>query len=392
MRSLALAVLVAFAVPALAGCGGKSTPVNDATELVPADVLAYAVFQPSTGEQSLEAKAPLVARYANELRSRFGIRHAPVAAQTTIDVARLPSGTVAFARPDDPKRFSRRLGPGFVHRTIGGWVVFARSEAPIDAVRHRKRTLADQPRFHAAVRALPDRPAYWAYAPGWSAGAVAVGGRTITLELVTDRLLRRNVDTSAVAKRIPSRAVAAFAGAPETVPAGGLAALRPVARFLTLDLHALVAGLDGPFAAWAAPGAPVPEVTVVAQPRHPARALAAVRKVVGRMAGTAPGRALDLGPLTVTTALASGQLVTSDVDAPLAGPGPLRPDGLPASSEWWLYLDAARALPAMRTLAALANTTVPARVDAELRTVRSVLAYAAHTGRVERTVASFEVP
>jgi hypothetical protein len=389
VRTLALAAL---AVLALAGCGGKSTPVTDAAELVPADVRAYAVFQPSSGAEALEAKSPLAARYADELRARFGIRRAPVAARIAIDVARLPSGTLALAHPADPKRFTRQLGRGFEHATIGGWVVFSRTKAPIDAVRHRKRTLADQPRFHSAVRALPARPAYWAYAPGWTAGAVEADGRTLTVELVTDRLVRRNVDTAAVAKHIPSRAVAAFAGAPETVPPRGLAALQPVAHFLTLDLHGLVAGLDGPFAAWAAPGAPVPEVTVVARPRHPSRALAAVRKVVGRMAGTAPGKALDLGPLTVTTTLTGRELVTSDVDAPLAGPGPLHPQGLPTRSEWWLYLDAQRALPAMRTLATLANTAVPPRVDRELRTVETVLAYATHSGRVERTVASFEVP
>jgi hypothetical protein len=382
--------LVLLAVAAvLAGCGGKSAPVGDAAQLVPAGARAYAVFAPPGAERALEQRSPLAARYARSLRSRFGVR-APLDAGIPVSVARLPSGAVAFAHPGNPKRFARRLA-GFVHATIGGWVVFARTKAPVDAVRHRHATLAAQPGFAAARRALPAHASYWAYAPGWKAAAILAQGRTLTCELATSHPAHRNVATALPAKRIPARAVVAFAGAPETVPARGLEALAPVARFLSLDLRALVTGLDGPFAAWAAPGEPVPEVTIVARPRRPARALGAVRRVVGRMAGAAPGAELDLGPLAVTTTLARGELVASDVADPLAGPGPLRPRGLPAETEWWLAVDATRALAGARTLAALANAALPQGV-ADLASVRSVLAYARRTGATETTVASFEVP
>lgn len=386
MRRLVLLALAA----ALAGCGGKSTPVDDAAQLVPADARAYAVFAPGDAAHALEQRAPLAARYADRLRARFGLE-SPIVAGIPIEVARLPSGTVAFAHPADPKHFARALA-SFEHATIGGWIVFARTKAPVDEVRHRKATLAEQPAFRAAVRALPGaQAAWWAYAPGWRAGAILARGTTLTCELAAPGATRRNAGTSAVAKRIPARAAAAFAGSPETVPARGLAALGPAARFLSLDLPALVAGLGGPFAAWAAPGDPVPEVTVVARPRRPAAALRAVRKVVAEMAGTAPGGALDLGPLTVTTALTGGELVASDAADPLAGPGELRPRGLPAETEWWLYVDAKRSLAGASALASLANAPVPAGVAA-LAPLRSVLAYARRSGAVETTVGTFEVP
>lgn len=385
MRAVALLALAAV----LAGCGGKSAPVDDAAQLVPAAARAYAVFAPPGDEHALEQRSPLAARYARKLRARFGL-DVPLDVGVPLEVARLPSGTVAFAHPGDPKRFAQRLA-GFEHTTIGGWVVFARTKAPVDAVRHRHATLAGRPGFAAARRTLPADAAYWAYSPGWTAAAIVAHGRTLTCELARSHPAHRNVDTSAPARRIPDRAVIAFAGAPETVPARGLAALGPVARFLSLDLHALVAGLDGPFAAWAAPGAPVPEVTVVARPRRPARALRAVRRVVGRMAGAAPGEELDLGPISVTTTLSRGELVASDAADPLAGPGPLQPPGLPEETEWWLSVDAARAVAGARALAALANASVP-RAIAELASVRSVLAYARRAGATETTVASFEVP
>jgi hypothetical protein len=385
MRGLAL--LAVAVVPA--GCGGKSAPVGDAAQLVPANARAYAVFAPQGGERALEQRSPLAAGYARELRARFRLQ-APLDAGVPLEVARLPSGTVAFAHPGDPKRFARRLA-GFVTTTIGGWVVFGRTKAPVDAVRHRHTTLAGQPGFAAALHALPAGASYWAYAPGWSAAAIVASGRTLACELATSGATQHNVDTSAPARRIPARAVVAFAGAPETVPARGLAALGPVARFLSLDLRALVRGLDGPFVAWAAPGAPVPEVTIVARPRRPADALRAVRRVVGRMAGAPPGGELDLGPVAVTTTLGHRELVVSDADEPLAGPGPLRPPGLPDATEWWLSIDATRAVEGARALAAIANASVPRGV-ADLASVRSVLAYARRAGTTETTVASFEVP
>jgi hypothetical protein len=380
---------VALAAALLTGCGGKSAPVGDAAQLVPASARAYAVVAPPGGERSLEQRSLLAWRYAHELRGRFGVR-APVVAGVPLGIARLPSGTVAFARPGDPERFARRLA-GFVHTTMGGWVVFARTKAPIDAVRHRRATLAEQPGFQAALRALPAHASYWAYAPGWTAAAILVKGHTLTCELATGHPADRNIDTSALARRVPARAVVAFAGSPETVPARGFAALDPVARFLSLDLRALVAGLDGPFAAWAAPGEPIPEVTIVARPRRPVRALRAVRRAVGRMAGAGPARELDLGPLSVATTLAHRELVVSDVAEPLAGPGRLRPRGLPDATEWWLSIDAVRAVAGARALLALANAALPQAV-ADLASVRSVLAYARRAGATETTVASFEVP
>jgi hypothetical protein len=67
--------------------------------------------------------------------------------------------------------------------------------------------------------------------------------------------------------------------------------------------------------------------------------------------------------------------------------GKLEVQGLPDATNDFVYLDAARALPALAAFAKLANQTVPAEVDDYLKPLKTLVLYGTRDRDVQTVVA-----
>lgn len=389
MRRAALLLLAAFA---LAGCGGHEAPATEAAELVPADALAYVAVAPNelaAAERALPA---------------FGAAGAAIPYLSSGETARLRDGVVGFARPADEKAFVATLAArGELHAKVRGWIVYARTKAPLDDVRHAKTVLADTQRFRKAIATLPDDAAVRAYRParhGWTAAALSLDGRAAKLEVHVPRAQPKSAPRS-LADEIPAGAVAAISSSGAAAPPGTAAVTRALSRLLETDVAAPLTAAGGPWILYAVPGAPVPDVTFADAGRSPALGRA-LRRLAASLAGAPvpmPPATIDLGPVSLRYGETAGQLVFSDAGDPAAElhAGPRLSDaatfraaaeraGLPATNGGFLYVDARRALAAARSLASLAGRPVPAALSRTLEPLRAYLLWQATAGGVHTTV------
>lgn len=390
MRRLSL---LAFAALLAAGCGGHRAPATDAAQLVPADALAYVNVAPKT-----------LAHAQTEL-PRFGSPAAAIPYLRSGQTARLRGGIVSFAKPADAKAFAARLDRrGEAHANVRGWVVYAETQALVDAVRHSRRSLADTARFRTGFATLPRDAAVRVYEPrprGWRAAALSLDGKNAKLEIHTPGPSPA-APPSSLAGEIPAGAVAAISGAARAGPPPGTAqVVDGLSRLVGADVGSLIEAASGAYVLYAVPGAPVPDVTFAAAGRSPALAKV-LRTVAATLAGgpvPKPPAALDLGPVTLHYGPIAGQLVISDADDPagellggekLAGGATFRDAaraaGLPRVTDGFFYVDPRRALAAARTLAALANRPVPPAVERTLAPLRALLDWQARADGVHTVV------
>jgi hypothetical protein len=102
---------------------------------------------------------------------------------------------------------------------------------------------------------------------------------------------------------------------------------------------------------------------------------------------------VPLGALDLYYGRVAGDLIlTNDPALDLQPASTLEPQGLPPKSTAWLYVDAERAPAALESLAALAGTTFSPRLLAELRGLRSVLAFATHTRTTNSVTVAVQSP
>jgi hypothetical protein len=153
------------------------------------------------------------------------------------------------------------------------------------------------------------------------------------------------------------------------------------------------------------PGAGIPELSLVVDPADPDKALATLDKLAARIAALSGGRVssgtqaghkvktIDFGQVAVHYAALDGKvLITSGVSGIADyGSGSRLTDsadfkdakaaaGLPDSNGGFIYLDLKSAIPLIESYAGLAGATLPEEVTANLRPLRSLLAWIAGSG------------
>ncbi|MFZ1880448.1 MAG: hypothetical protein WAU41_09800, partial [Gaiellaceae bacterium] len=143
------------------------------------------------------------------------------------------------------------------------------------------------------------------------------------------------------------------------------------------------------------------ELTVVATPADPRRALRETARFVARLtknpsaaAVTVDGarlRQVSNGAIDLYYGLVRDRLVLSDSGSAAANAGSTGKSltavsQLPGSTESWTYLDVPAGLPLAHAYAGLFDLTVPPALETRLAPLREVLRYESHEGRVATTV------
>jgi hypothetical protein len=153
------------------------------------------------------------------------------------------------------------------------------------------------------------------------------------------------------------------------------------------------------------PGAGIPELSLVLAPNDRDRALAILDRVAGRIAASSNARisagkqaghdvkTIDFGPVAVHYAAVDDRLVITNGETGIAdyGSGASLKDsadfkdakaaaGLPDSNGAFTYLDLKAAIPLIESFAGLAGQAPPQEVTANLRPLRSLLAWTAGSG------------
>ena len=152
---------------------------------------------------------------------------------------------------------------------------------------------------------------------------------------------------------------------------------------LGLETATLAAAAPGDAALYARSGVPAATVTLLATSAD----VTGARRIVAELApnvagvpGTVGGVAatdVSLGPVDLFYGKVGRTIfVTDDPGATLTPQATsLAPEGLPAETRAWAYLDVARGLPALESLAALAGTRLSPAFIGKLSSLRTLLAY-----------------
>jgi hypothetical protein len=460
-----LAVLAAIA----AGCGGagasnSSSSSSGGAALVPAGALAYVSFDTDLGSDQLQSaqsildKFPFKPKLLKSIRSAIAKDGVDVEALRSsvgseVDVAAVQAngatGAVGLTQPKDEQAFDAQLdknSPPVLHTKIGDWTVFSNKQAFLDAVKNRTGNLSDDASFQAAMQTLPgagDAIARAYVAPGalqtalkaaatnslptsvggaigfdkakWSAGAITAADGAFKLEVHTKTTSTTTAGkTSPLATEIPSGSIVAlsFVGGSATIPAQLQQQLGALSTQLGFDAAGLVGALNGPVIAFARPGFPIPEVTLVTRPSEPANTVTAIGDLIAKLTGkqfkAVPTQVdggtlkkVDLGPVAIYYGeAANGDVVVTDSANALAelkgSAGQLSGDtlfkeakdaaGMPDGTSSFLYVDLKDLVPAISGIAQLSNQTLPPSVEANLKPLRTLLVFGSRDGDVQNVV------
>jgi Protein of unknown function (DUF3352) len=339
-------------------------------------------------------------------------------------------------------------GKRVVYREVDGWYALSDSQAAITAVLKGDRTaLADDDSFKAALGKLPGDALVKAFVDGQGVNAL-VGQKASQAGLGLDTLEYVAVSASAesdgvrvhgassggnlgggdfaskLVGGVPGDAFVLLSfrdegtsdqlGRLKSSPQVG-AALEQLQAALGVPLEQVLALLRGEVAFYARPGALVPELTLALQESDVSGTLATLDRIASHLAarsnarvetGTQGGhkvKTVDFGPFAIhygavddeTVVLTSGLSGIADYGSS----GDHLPDsadfkeakdaaGMPDSHGGFLYLDLKNALPLLEGVAGLSGHSLPSDVSANLRPLRSLLAWSEGSSD-ERTFDAF---
>lgn len=358
------------------------------------------------------------------------------------------TSAVGFTQPKDEQAFEAQLAKGTpppVHTRIDGWTVFSDEQQFLDAVEHRAANLSDDLRYQAALKTLPAAgdaiaTAYVSAAGAqtatgslgsaagsfgsfgslggdakWTAAALTSQDGAFELAVHSKTMAGRSAASGGgLADEIPSGSIVALSvtSGGGAIPAQARRQLGSLSQQLGIDLESLVGALDGPVIAYVRPGLPLPEITVAAKPAHPEDAVKAIGGLLSKfgrgLARPVPTQVdggtlnkIDLGPVALYYGVADGKLVVTDSANALAelkgSVGRLSGDGvfkeakdaagLGDGGQGFLFVDLKDALPAIDGFAQLANKSIPADVEQNLKPLRSLLLYGSRVGDLQTIVA-----
>jgi hypothetical protein len=261
---------------------------------------------------------------------------------------------------------------------VRGWTVFSREQPSVDAVRNAKSRLADAPRFQAAEGDVTF------VRRGGTVTASADGDQATATQ--TEPPQARDAEHP-LAASIPGDAVAAAAVHDGATVFGSLPFAAELKQGLGLETATLAAAAPGDVVLYARAGLPAASVTLLATGDDVSEARRVVRELAPNRAGV-PGTVggiaatdVPLGPVDLFYGKTGRTIfVTDDQDASLTPQGdPLQPDGLPAETRAFAFLDVPHGLPALQSLAALAGTRISPAFEGKLAGLRMLLAYRTRT-------------
>jgi len=328
--------------------------------------------------------------------------------------------------------------PGRTHvASVAGWTVAAASTDDVAASRSASagRSLADRPAFTKAMGALPDDALVKVYVDGKAVAESlvdAVRRRGLLVSetatphptvIASARATDTGVELQATVdgdKPSQTQPKAYKAELPALVPADVIAftsfktdlgdtlgqvrpALAPLTQTLGTSpepLLSLFSGGEGAF--YIRNGSPIPELTLVITEEHPKEALsrldAFVRQVTGRFGASVDPTTIDGVPAARVTVGGrfqvyygqfDGKLVISDSIAGITGlkdPGDKLADdkaftaatsaaGMPDETTGFVYVNGPATMSLVDSFASIAGHPVPTEVDANLRPLRSLVAF-----------------
>jgi hypothetical protein len=252
--------------------------------------------------------------------------------------------------------------------------VFARDPASVDAVRHAKSRLTDAHWFH---------PVEADVVFSRRAGTVVASAQGDQASATRTELPQGTDAEHSLAASIPADAVAAAAVHDGARVFGSLPFAAELKNGLGLETTTLAAAAPGDAVLYARSGVPAAGVTLLAAGTDPTAARRLVAELAPNVAGV-PGTVggvaatdVSLGPVDLFYGKVGRTIfVTDDPGATLTPQATaLEPDGLPAETRAWAYLDVARGLPALESLAALAGTRLSPAFIGKLSSLHTLLAY-----------------
>ena len=369
------ALAVALAVTALltASCGGSKS-ASSAAEVAPADTYLLIEGRPTAQLERALAFLPESAEL-ERLLSRAIVQTGAGDRPALAVLDRAGTRAVALVQPSDQKQLDKQLdAAGIAHARVRGWTVFARDRASVDAARQAKSRLAGVPWFHQV------------------AADVAFNRRlgTVVASMQGDEATATRTEPKQgsdaehpLAASIPTDAVAAAAVHDGATVFASLPFAAQLKNGLGLETATLAASAPGDAVLYARSGVPAAAVTLLATGTD----AAAARRIVAELAPHAPGMPGTVGGVVATDVslgpvdLFYGKVgrtifVTDDPGATLTPQTTsLAPEGLPAETRAWAYLDVAHGLPALESLAALAGTRLSPAFIRKLRPIHTLLAY-----------------
>jgi hypothetical protein len=177
--------------------------------------------------------------------------------------------------------------------------------------------------------------------------------------------------------------------------------LQQLQATLGVSLDDLLALLRNEVAFYLRPSAGIPEFSLALSPTDTTAALATLDKLATRVAALTGGklttgtvRTIDLGQFTLHYGEVDGHvLITSSLNgiSDFGGSGSKLPDsadfkeaksaaGMPDSNGGFVYIDIKNAIPLIEGFAALSGQSLPPNVAADLRPLRSFVAWSAGSG------------
>ena len=369
----ALAVVLAATAVLAASCGG-SKPATSAAEVAPAGTYLLIEGRPTPELERALAFLPEWAELERLLAR--AVRLTGAGEQPTLAVLdRAGTRAVALVRPSDQKQLDKQLDDaGIAHARMSGWTVFARDRASVDAALHAKRRLADTRWFHPVEADVTFNR--------------RLGTVVASMQGDQARATRSEPPQGAdaehpLAASIPVDAVAAAAVHDGATVFASLPFAAELKDGLGLETATLAAAAPGDAALYARSGVPAATVTLLATSADRTGARRIVAELAPNVAGV-PGTVggvaatdVSLGPVDLFYGKVGRTIfVTDDPGATLTPQATsLAPEGLPPETRAWAYLDVARGLPALESLAALAGTRLSPAFIGKLSSLRTLLAY-----------------
>lgn len=324
-----LAALLAGLALAVAGCGGSdsaATGAAGAASIAPETAAFYASINTDLDSDQVNQLEQLLAKFPDrdkllaEIQSSFAEEDVSwetdikPALGESLDVVLLDfenQDVVGILKPADEAKLKALLAKGdepSVSREIEGWTVIADDEATLDRFETARSggSLEDDQRFAEAMDGLPDEALAKLYVNGEAATkaagaadqsnrlkafAAALGAESSGLQLdgaltadLEDEFASIEPYQSKLLEAAPEDALAFISGngygKVEKSLRNTPGTFNQLRDLLGIDLEELSGLFEGEFAFWVGKGAPIPELTFLAETKDEQRALAALDRLV----------------------------------------------------------------------------------------------------------------
>jgi hypothetical protein len=325
-----LAVLLGALVLAAPGCGGgdsAATGGEGAASIAPETAALYATFNTDLDSDQVNQLEELLAKFPDREKLlaeiQKGLAEEDVLWETdvkpalgeTLDIVVLDfenESVVGILKPADEAKLKSLLAKGddpAVSREVEGWTVIAEDEATLDSFETARSggALEDVEQFSDAMDGLPDEALAKFYVSGEAATkaagssdqsnrlkafAAALGAESSGLQLDGALTAELEDDLASIEPYDSKLLDAAPEDALAFLSANGFGQVEKSLRntpgtfdqlrdFLGIDTEGLTDLFEGEFAFWVGEGAPIPELTFLAEVKDEQAALTALDRLAG---------------------------------------------------------------------------------------------------------------